>query len=113
VDPADRLIKLAECLTGRDSPVSELANAVIALRCLDRAGNASRDIRVQANTKAVAGFIYERYICDAAAAIACYRAALDMVPGDPTLIEAVERLEKERATPAGRGRRTRSAWVGE
>jgi len=87
--------KLAECLAAEEPLASNAANAVVALRYLDHAANSFPDVRMQANTKAVAGYIYEHYLADFGQAIACYRAALKIVPGDKTLIDAVERLERE------------------
>jgi hypothetical protein len=94
-DAADRLARPAKCFAEKEPPDSNAANAMIALRYLEQAANSSGDIRMQANTKAVAGYLYERYLGDSAAAVACNREALKRVPGDTTLIEAVERLEKK------------------
>ena len=94
-DAADRLARLAKCFSEKEPPDANAANALIALRYLEQAANSSGDVRMQANTKAVAGYLYERYLGDSAAAAECYREALKMVPGDTTLIEAVERLEKK------------------
>jgi tetratricopeptide (TPR) repeat protein len=95
VDEAERLIELAEHFGEKEPRDSNAANAVIALRYLDQAANSFPDIRMQANTKAVAGYIYEHYLADFKRAVACYRAALKIVPGDRTLIDSVERLERE------------------
>ncbi len=101
-NPAVRLGKLAERYEERKPPAANVANAMVALRYLDQTANSSSDLRVRANTKAVAGFIHERYLADLDAAIACYREALDLVPGDETLVEAVGRLQTEiKARDAG------------
>ena len=105
-EPAERLIEMAERYAEMKAPAANVANAMVALRHLDQVANLSGDVRVRANTKAVAGFIHERYLADLGAAMACYREALEMVPGDETLIEAVARLQSEiKARDAGPGRR--------
>jgi hypothetical protein len=113
VDNAGRLVKLAQSFAEKEPSSSHVDNAMIALQYLDQAANFSRDIRVRANTKAVAGFIYERYLGDFVAAVACYRAALEMVPGDQTLLEAVERLQGEIKARDDKGKRGESPRVGE
>jgi hypothetical protein len=104
-DAAERLIEMAERYADRKASPANVANAMVALRYLDQAAGFSGDPRVQANTKAVAGFIHERYLADLGAAMACYREALEMVPGDETLIEAVARLKAQiEARDAGTAR---------
>jgi hypothetical protein len=98
------MAKLAECLAEEEPQAKNAANAVVALRYLDHAANSFPDVQMQANTKAVAGYIYEHYLADFGQAIACYRAALKIVPGDKTLIDSVERLERESKAQGDQGK---------
>jgi len=98
------MTKLAARLAEEEPPASSAANAVVALRYLDHAANSFPDVQMQANTKAVAGYIYEHYLADFGQAIACYRAALKIVPGDKTLIDAVERLERDSKAQSDQGK---------
>jgi hypothetical protein len=52
------------------------------------------DGRSQAQAKALAGFIHERYRGDLPSAIASYRAAAKLDPDDPAIRESLDRLER-------------------
>jgi hypothetical protein len=60
----------------------------------DVRGRSASDVHLQAQAKATAGFVHENFRGDIAAALASYRAAVQLKPSDKAAQEALDRLQR-------------------
>lgn len=109
METAQRLMQTAEQLARDGQPDKVGALAARALQQLTGAEAIALDPEIRASAKALAGFIYERYLANPTAAAASYQAAVNLAPDKATQAkEAVERLKKlsdnakEKAANAGK-----------
>jgi hypothetical protein len=108
IETFQRLLQVADQLSreGNKSSVTAMVNQ--SLSRLEQASVASRterDVRAEAQAKALIGFVHERYRGDAPAAIASYRSALQLDPDDKATKEALERLQRKSAVLEARFQR--------
>jgi hypothetical protein len=97
LDTSHSLMDLADQMSREANKKNVSAVVTQVLQHLDTCGTLARqsgDAQSQAQAKAAAGFIYERYRGDTASAIASYQAALQLQPNDKALQETLERLQK-------------------
>lgn len=109
METAQRLMQTAEQLARDGQPEKVGALAARALQQLTGAEAIALDAETRVSAKALAGFIYERYLANPTAAAASYQAAVNLSPDKATQAkEAVERLKKssdnakEKAANAGK-----------
>jgi len=94
METAQRLMQTAEQLAREAHPANVAALVASALSHLDQADALTKDARVRAAAKTLAGFIHERYRADPAAALASYQAAVQLAPDSKNAAEAADRMQK-------------------
>lgn len=95
-----RLMQLADSLTREGQRTTTKALVTQSLQHLDEAeklAKTAKEVRGQAQAKAAAGRIHERYRGDPVTAIAAYQAALQLTPDDKPMQEALDRLQRSYA----------------
>lgn len=95
-ETTQKLLQAANDLSkeGKGSVAAVRGLAVQALQRLNDAAAATKDNGLKAKAKSDSAFIHDRYMGDPTAAIASYKAALQLAPADKNIKEALERLEK-------------------
>jgi len=100
IETSQRLMRLADDLArdgARDAVPALVAQALQRLNDAEAAARGANDVKAQANARATAGHLHERYRGDTAAALASYQAALQLDPTDKGTREALERLQQSDA----------------
>lgn len=95
LETAQRLMQTAEQLARDGEPQNVAVLAARALQHLALADTRAKNAATRADAKTLAGFIYERYLADPAAALASYEQAAQLAPETAGKAkEASERLRK-------------------